>query len=995
MKPKREANIALAITRSKAKMYEYNLPEEQHLKITYSLDNLLDLTIGMLGDISAGCDIEVNSEDDLIFSAKYFDALLNTKTEDESSDYLKILGSTAYYLAGYAGSAMVLANNISETDLEANKLDKIILGLIKKEKINCEIISNDNVYKEVLDIFIENLNEYYLMGKNGDKIISLADNIRNLAYRCGSDRELLMGDIIYSLSCKVTELSAWNLLPKYSKIDVNLWEPYLQRSDAVKELWPAQVLLCKEGVFNKKSAIIQMPTSAGKTRSAELIIRSVFLRDQTELAIIVAPYRALCNEIYNDMNLRFKADNNVNIGIVSDVMRFDIIDDEEGFFIKSKKQVLILTPEKLEYLLRHEPEISKSIGLIIYDEGHLFDDSSRGTKYELLLTSLKQMLSEETQVVLISAVIPNAEQIGKWLIGESCSIIQASHISPTQKNIAFVSWKDIRGMLSFSNPLNLEQQEFYVPKVLESQELKLRQRETKKRYYPEEKDGAFEPAHIAMALGCRLVSSGPVAIFVGRKDSAALILRDIIEAYDRGLEIQKPIKYVEESEFNKVLLFIQDVLGEDSIQAKAAELGILVHHGSTPYGVRLAVEYALQKQHSKFVVCTSTLSQGVNLPIRYLIVTTDRQGKETIKIRDFHNLMGRAGRAGKYTEGTIIFSDHQIIDFRNNYYKKWRWRNAIRMLNPQNSEQCKSNILQLLDTEPEEEIARKKWRKNNKLIKSDIKSYLLNRFEDVKSIDDVEGKIKDLVENTLAFYQSNNYEKKALYEEFLSIGKEVFLKEPDSERRKILSRAFIDMDDSLEILNYLDNIAIDVLNEYKINNLIELTWPIIHKYSSNLPSSIHSDKLLEIMKLWVSGSKYPEILSNLKDERFSNRKPTMDHVVDLCENKFGFEGSLLIGSIIELLQLVDDLEEYNIDHIEVLQKLIKYGLPNMFAVNLYEIGFSDRNLSMMIAGLLGNRCKGDSKKLILNCLKRYKKQVNEILDNYPEYFKNILANLTH
>ena len=57
---------------------------------------------------------------------------------------------------------------------------------------------------------------------------------------------------------------------------------------------------------------------------------------------------------------------------------------------------------------------------------------------------------------------------------------------------------------------------------------------------------------------------------------------------------------------------------------------------------------------AKFVICTSTLAQGVNFPLKYLIVTSTRQGGEQILVRDFHNLMGRAGRAGMHTEGSVI-----------------------------------------------------------------------------------------------------------------------------------------------------------------------------------------------------------------------------------------------------------------------------------------------------------------------------------------------------
>jgi replicative superfamily II helicase len=60
--------------------------------------------------------------------------------------------------------------------------------------------------------------------------------------------------------------------------------------------------------------------------------------------------------------------------------------------------------------------------------------------------------------------------------------------------------------------------------------------------------------------------------------------------------------------------------GKESILSKASLLGIFLHHGTTPNGLRLAIEFAMQKNLIKFVSCTSTLAQGVNLPIRYLIV---------------------------------------------------------------------------------------------------------------------------------------------------------------------------------------------------------------------------------------------------------------------------------------------------------------------------------------------------------------------------------------
>ena len=82
-----------------------------------------------------------------------------------------------------------------------------------------------------------------------------------------------------------------------------------------------------------------------------------------------------------------------------------------------RKTILIVTPEKLLYMLRRAPELSDSIGLVIYDEGHQFEGMARGPDYELLLTSLKITLPPEVQVILISAVIGNASDVAAWLVG--------------------------------------------------------------------------------------------------------------------------------------------------------------------------------------------------------------------------------------------------------------------------------------------------------------------------------------------------------------------------------------------------------------------------------------------------------------------------------------------------------------------------------------------------------------------------------------------------
>src|ERR1700731_3664024 len=102
-----------------------------------------------------------------------------------------------------------------------------------------------------------------------------------------------------------------------------------------------------------------MPTSAGKTRSVDLILRGAFYSNRTSLAMVVAPFRALCEEIRQSLFAAFSGEG-INVDELSDVQQDDF--DLEAFL----------------YLLRHSPEVTDTLGLLIFDEGHQFDSGSRG-----------------------------------------------------------------------------------------------------------------------------------------------------------------------------------------------------------------------------------------------------------------------------------------------------------------------------------------------------------------------------------------------------------------------------------------------------------------------------------------------------------------------------------------------------------------------------------------------------------------------------------------
>lgn len=980
-------------------MYEYAVPLEQHINLgEVALSDMLDLTIGMLGDLTAGPLDNLEEEKyRLLFSAQYFKSILEAEVISHNKILLHLLSASAYYLAGYPGSCQVLLKGVTNQQVDTlNQMEQLLFVILKRDFFLTTLI-RDNFYEDTNNL-IESWNNFLTGRATLEELDRLSAALRSKIYSYGTDKDLLLVDIIRTLILKRFNVSVRAVLSKHSNIDMTLWEPYFSKPNHIDEFWPSQVKLAEYGVFSGSSAVIQMPTSAGKTKATEFIIRSSFLSTRATRAVVVAPFRALCQEIYNDYNKNFSEDFDINVSLVSDVLQEDF-----EFNLDIQKSILILTPEKLDFMLRHDASFSESIGLIIYDEGHLFDDDTRGSKYEMLLSSLRQHLPTTAQVVLISAVISNAQEVKEWLIGQAGVLVDGKDLSPTNRSIAFVEWTQRNRFIQFVEESNINQGLFFVPAILKSYQIDRCPGEQAK-FFPKLKPrgGGYEPSQIAGFLGTRLSSSGLSAVFVGQKKSTEKIARDLIDAYKRNLPIEKPIAFSENQiESSKIISYIEKTLGPNSINAEAAKLGILMHHTCIPHGLRLVTEHALQNSYFKVVVCTSTLAQGVNLPIRYLIISTSHQAGEKIKTRDFHNLMGRAGRSGKYTEGTVIFSNpdiYQAQGIRGRY-----WTDTAHLLNSTNAEPSKSRMHILLEDSPDNDIDKVKWENDVASIKKEITSYLLNALSNVEGQREVERVVTNLVQNTLGYSQLETDEQKNILTGiFLEIALDIINKVPNAGERLMYGRSILTLEQSLEFVNLVQvniNEIIASLESGGVSNSLEMFWSYLYTYSSNkVLKSFTQEDSFSLCKKWIEGVNFKSILESAQPlTRTSNRRITrltMINIVELCESGFSYDISTLLGSLYELITIV--LPEEYIELIKTdcyqMQKRLKYGTQGDVESIIYELGFSDRNLSSEITSLLEDSLTM-SRGQIIRSIKETPAIREKIEAEYPKYFIERLNNL--
>ncbi|MBA3833269.1 MAG: DEAD/DEAH box helicase [Chthoniobacterales bacterium] len=231
------------------------------------------------------------------------------------------------------------------SDPDCRGLDRTLAWFLKGQFVYALALER-SLYSELVATATDAVCRFYSAGVPEATILAPLRSVRGLAYAVGTAREVLLADLILAIATRRIQNSARVCLPEFTGIPASEWEAVLQRPTFIREFWPAQRLLGENGVFRGRSAVVQMPTSAGKTKATEILIRSAFIANRSTAAIIVAPFRALCHEIRDTMIVAFRGED-VRIDELSDIPQQDF-----NLAQLTTRSVIILTPEKLLYILR-------------------------------------------------------------------------------------------------------------------------------------------------------------------------------------------------------------------------------------------------------------------------------------------------------------------------------------------------------------------------------------------------------------------------------------------------------------------------------------------------------------------------------------------------------------------------------------------------------------------------------------------------------------------
>jgi helicase len=385
------------------------------------------------------------------------------------------------------------------------------------------------------------------------------------------------------------------------------------KSQGFTKLYPPQADSVKSGLLDGQSILVSAPTASGKTLIAMLAMLS-YLSNNKGKVIYLSPLRALAAEKFTEFKKleKIALGNKVKVAISTG----DFENIEKNL---EKSNVLILTNEKMDSIIRHSAEWVDDIGLVISDEVHLIGDESRGPTLEMILTQLK-LLETKPQIVGLSATITNSDEIADWL---ECKLV---------KN----DWRPV--------PLS--------EGVCDEGQVTMSDGKT------------FEVERSLMGtpidLGVQSVHQGGQSLVFAETRTRSKSLAT--KAADAIFQILEKKEITELEKTSKKLLSENEHTELVKTLALLVKKGVAFHHAGLNQKCRETIETEFRKGTIKLLSSTPTLAAGVNLPARRVVISNINRynakvgANRPISILEYKQLCGRAGRPqyDDYGESIIV-----------------------------------------------------------------------------------------------------------------------------------------------------------------------------------------------------------------------------------------------------------------------------------------------------------------------------------------------------
>jgi len=378
-----------------------------------------------------------------------------------------------------------------------------------------------------------------------------------------------------------------------------------------------------------RAAVISAPTSAGKSFLVVEHLCRLAEKAGRFVAAYVTPTRALLSEVHQKVQARLKDRPDVRVSAIPTL-------EEEHTY---PTQIFVLTQERLSTLLSTGAN-DLAFDLLVVDEAQNIADGSRGMILQDCLERIAER-SNKTQVILLAPGAIGMPEVAKTFgISDLASL--STQLSPVQQNrivLTKVSRKPRELALSV---IGREGTRHQLGKLELAQSLN----EVKSRL-------ALVAVELGGDGGSLLYETGP-----REAEKAAECLVELLKA--RGAEPSP-------GPLDELSKFIKEHVHPDYQLAEMVRYGVAYHYGRMPSLLREAIETAFKqdKVGIRYLVCTTTLAQGVNLPARNVFIDTPKYGQgKPLNPALLWNFAGRAGRLNQDVVGNVFLLDYEQWESR-------------------------------------------------------------------------------------------------------------------------------------------------------------------------------------------------------------------------------------------------------------------------------------------------------------------------------------------
>lgn len=403
------------------------------------------------------------------------------------------------------------------------------------------------------------------------------------------------------------------------------------------DFWPSQLAAATRAVNVTDDLVVALPTSSGKTRVAELCILRC-LADGRRV-VYVTPLRALSAQIEATLAavfspLGFSA---TSVYGASGVAAADVETLRSA-------DIVVATPEKLDFAIRQDPDVISDVGLIVLDEGHMIGLGEREIRYESLVQRLLHRDDAELRrIVCLSAIFsqgPSFDAFNDWIrSGESGEPIRSTW-RPTRQRPGTLTWTGNAARLDYT----VEGEAVFVPHFVDAKPGQGR----RQRDFPGDRN------ELIVASVDQFVRRGQcVLVYCPIRKSVETLAECFLKGARQGY-VTTWLHPTHQESIEAAVQIGREWLGDDHPAVAALRLGIAVHHGQLPRAFLRELEKLLRKRILPVAISSPTLAQGVDLSFEVLILNSLWRNQKLIPASEFANVIGRVGRAHVDLDGIYL-----------------------------------------------------------------------------------------------------------------------------------------------------------------------------------------------------------------------------------------------------------------------------------------------------------------------------------------------------